>query len=71
VLQQTEKDVRTLAGVPDDYRVLFLPGGASLQFSMVPLNFLPRDGSADYIVSGALVAEGRQEAKKVGGVKIA
>jgi phosphoserine aminotransferase len=71
VLQQTEKDIRTLAGVPDDYRVLFLPGGASLQFSMVPLNFLPRDGSADYVVSGAWSQKAVKEAKKVGGVKIA
>jgi len=71
VLAQTEADIRKLAGVPDDYRVLFLPGGASLQFSMVPLNFLPRDGSADYIVSGAWSQKAVKEAKKVGGVKIA
>ena len=71
VLKQTEADIRTLAGVPDDYRILFLPGGASLQFSMVPLNFLPRDGSADYIVSGAWSEKAIKEAKKVGGMKIA
>lgn len=71
VLQQAEADIRTLAGVPDDYKVLFLPGGASLQFSMVPLNFLPRDGSADYIVTGAWSQKAVKEAKKVGGVKIA
>jgi phosphoserine aminotransferase len=71
VLQQAEKDIRTLAGVPDNYKMLFLPGGASLQFSMLPLNFLPRDGSADYIVSGAWSQKAVKEAKKVGGVKIA
>ena len=71
VLQQVDKDIRTLAGVPDDYKVLFLPGGASLQFSMLPLNFLPRDGSADYVVSGAWSQKAVKEAKKVGGVKIA
>lgn len=71
VLQQAEADIRTLAGVPDDYKVLFLPGGASLQFSMVPLNFLPRDGSADYVVTGAWSQKAVKEAKKVGGVKIA
>jgi phosphoserine aminotransferase len=71
VIQQAEKDIRTLAGVPDEYKVLFLPGGASLQFSMVPLNFLPRDGSADYTVSGAWSQKAVKEAKKVGGVKIA
>jgi phosphoserine aminotransferase len=71
VLQRAEADIRTLANVPDDYKVLFLAGGASLQFSMVPLNFLPRDGSADYIVSGAWSEKAVKEAKKVGGVKIA
>jgi phosphoserine aminotransferase len=71
VLQQTEADIRKLAGVPDDYKVLFLPGGASLQFSMVPLNFLPRDGSADYIVTGAWSQKAVKEAKKVAGVSIA
>jgi len=71
VLRQAEADIRSLAAVPDDYRVLFLPGGASLQFSMVPLNFLPRDASADYIVSGAWSQKAVKEAKKVGGVKIA
>jgi len=71
VLAQTEKDVRALAGVPDGYKVLFLHGGASLQFPMVPLNFLPRDASADYIVSGAWSQKAVKEAKKVGGVKIA
>jgi phosphoserine aminotransferase len=71
VLKQTEADIRTLAGVPDDYRILFLPGGASLQFSMLPLNFLPRDGSADYIVTGAWSEKAVKEAKKVGGVNIA
>jgi phosphoserine aminotransferase len=71
VLRQAEADIRTLAGVPDDYKVLFLPGGASLQFSMVPLNFLPRDGSADYIVTGAWSQKAVKEGKKVGGVKIA
>ena len=71
VLHQTEADIRKLAGIPDDYRVLFLPGGASLQFSMVALNFLPRDGSADYIVTGAWSEKAVKEAKKVGGVKLA
>jgi phosphoserine aminotransferase len=71
VLQQTEADIRTLAGITDAYKVLFLPAGASLQFSMVPLNFLPRDASADYIVTGAWSQKAVKEAKKVGGVKIA
>ncbi len=71
VIAQAEADIRTLAGIPANYHVLFLPGGASLQFSMVPLNFLPRDGSADYIVTGAWSQKAVKEAKKVGGVSIA
>lgn len=71
VIAQAEADIRTLAHIPANYHVLFLPGGASLQFSMVPLNFLPRDGSADYIVTGAWSQKAVKEAKKVGGVSIA
>jgi phosphoserine aminotransferase len=51
--------------------VLFLQGGASLQFSMVPMNLLPAGGSADYIVTGAWSQKAVKEAKRVGAVKIA
>jgi phosphoserine aminotransferase len=51
--------------------VLFLQGGASLQFSMVPMNLLPAGGSADYIVTGVWSQKAVKEAKRVGGVKIA
>src|SRR4051794_32653411 len=49
VLAGCEADLRKLAGIPDRYKVLFLQGGASLQFSMVPMNLLPAGGSADYV----------------------
>jgi phosphoserine aminotransferase len=71
VIQGCEADMRTLAKIPADYKVLFLQGGASLQFSMVPLNLLPPGGSADYIVTGAWSQKAVKEAKRVGGVKIA
>jgi phosphoserine aminotransferase len=71
IIQGCEADIRTLAGVPDNYRVLFLQGGASLQFSMVPMNLLPADGSADYIVTGVWSQKAVKEAKRVGAVKIA
>ena len=71
VIEGCEADLRTLAGVPKDYHVLFLQGGASLQFSMVPMNLLPADSSADYIVTGAWSQKAVKEAKRVGGVKIA
>ncbi|MBX7135236.1 MAG: 3-phosphoserine/phosphohydroxythreonine transaminase [Fimbriimonadaceae bacterium] len=52
IIQKAEADLRTIMGVPDGYKVLFLQGGATLQFSMIPISFLPKDGSADYIVTG-------------------
>src|SRR4051794_36075856 len=52
VIQGCEADMRTLANIPANYKILFLQGGASLQFSMVPMNLLPQGGSADYIVTG-------------------
>jgi phosphoserine aminotransferase len=64
-------DLRDVLGIPEGYQVLFLQGGASLQFSMVPMNLLPADGSADYIVTGAWSQAAVKEAKKVGGVNIA
>ena len=71
VIEGCEADLRTLAGIPSNYHVLFLQGGASLQFSMVPMNLLPAGGSADYIVTGSWSEKAVKEAKRVGGVKIA
>jgi phosphoserine aminotransferase len=71
IIQGCEADLRALAGIPSDYHVLFLQGGASLQFSMVPMNLLPPGGSADYIVTGVWSQKAVKEAKRVGTVKIA
>jgi phosphoserine aminotransferase len=71
IIAGCEADLRSLAGIPDGYHVLFLQGGASLQFSMVPMNLLPSGGSADYIVTGAWSEKAVKEAKRVGGVKVA
>jgi phosphoserine aminotransferase len=71
VIEGCEADLRTLAGIPNGYHVLFLQGGASLQFSMVPMNLLAVQASADYIVTGAWSQKAVKEAKRVGGVKIA
>jgi phosphoserine aminotransferase len=71
VLARAEADVRKLAGVPSNYRVLFLQGGASLQFSMVPMNMLPPEGTADYVVTGVWATKAADEARKVGKVHIA
>ena len=71
VIQGCEADMRTLAKIPSGYKILFLQGGASLQFSMVPMNLLPAGGSADYIVTGVWGQKAVKEAKKVGAVRIA
>jgi phosphoserine aminotransferase len=58
-------------GIPSNYHVLFLQGGASLQFSMIPMNFLPQDGSADYVITGSWGKKALKEAKKTGTVNVA
>jgi phosphoserine aminotransferase len=71
ILAGAEADVRAVAGVPSNYKVLFLQGGASLQFSMVPMNLLTRGATADYIDSGSWGDKAIKEAKKVGTVNVA
>ena len=66
-----ETDIRKLAGIPDNYHVLFLQGGASLQFSMVPMNLLPAGGKADYISTGSWSKKAVKEAQRIGQVNIA
>jgi phosphoserine aminotransferase len=71
VIAKAEADLRELAGIPANYKVLFLQGGASLQFSMVPLNLLTNGRTADYIITGTWTDKAAKEAKKVGNVNIA
>ena len=65
------EDIRVLADIPAHYKILMLQGGASLQFSMVPMNLLGAGGSADYIDTGSWSDKAIKEAKKVGTVNIA
>jgi phosphoserine aminotransferase len=71
VLAQTEADIRTLGNVPPNYRVLFLQGGASTQFSMVPMNLLGAGATADYIDAGSWGDKAVKEARKIGAVNVA
>ncbi len=71
IISAAEADLRKLLNLPDTYAVMFLQGGASLQFTMVPMNLLPKDGSADYLVSGHWSERAVKEAKKLGKVNIA
>jgi phosphoserine aminotransferase len=64
-------DIRALAGVPPNYKILMLQGGATLQFSMVPMNLLGVGATADYIDTGSWADKAIKEAKKVGTVNIA
>ena len=71
MMKETEADFRDLVGVPENYRVLFLQGGASLQFAQIPLNLM-RNGKAGYIVTGQWAKKAFAEAKKYGeAVKLA
>jgi len=71
IIGRAESGLRELLKVPDNYHILFLQGGASLQFSMIPMNFLPADGSADYVLTGSWGKKALKEAKKVGAVNVA
>jgi len=66
IIQDAEKDLRALMNIPDNYKVLFLQGGASTQFAAVPLNLIKRTGKADYAVSGQFSGKAYKEAQKMG-----
>lgn len=68
IIGKAEADIRKLANIPDEYRILFLQGGASLQFSMVPMNLLTEDGTADYLMTGSWADKAAKEARRVGTV---
>jgi len=69
--QEAKEGLKQLLDIPDDYAILFLQGGASLQFSMVPLNLMPPKNKADYILTGSWSKKAMKEAKRVGTVNIA
>ena len=69
IADEAEADLRELMGIPDNYKVLFIQGGATLQFSMIPMNLM-KNGVADYIVTGAWSKKAATEAKKFGKVNI-
>ncbi len=71
VLVQTEDLCRRLAGIPDNYRVLFVQGGASSQFFTIPMNFLKPGNTADYVVTGSWSQKAVTEARRYGDVHVA
>ncbi len=71
VAESAEADLRELLGIGNDYAVLFLQGGASLQFSAVPLNLMPEGGGADYVNTGQWSKKAIAEGARYGAVKVA
>lgn len=66
IIKQAEADLRTLLNIPDNYKVLFVQGGASTQFAAIPLNFTQEGDTVDYIVTGAWSKKAYEEAQKFG-----
>ena len=65
IIDEAEADLRELMGIPDNYKVLFIQGGATLQFAMIPMNLM-KNGVADYIVTGSWSQKAYKEAQKYG-----
>ena len=69
IIADAERLLRSVMGIPDNYKVLFLQGGASTQFAAVPLNLMNGSGKADYILSGQFSTKAYKEAQKYGDAK--
>ena len=70
IIKDAEENLRKLLQIPENYKVLFLQGGATLQFSMVPVNLLTNSKKADYVVTGAWAEKAAKEGEKFGDIKI-
>lgn len=70
ILQQAEQDLRDLMHIPDNYKILFLQGGGSTQFAMVPLNLMNKNKKANYIKTGQWAKKAYEEARRYGDVRV-
>lgn len=70
IIKEAEQNLRDLMNIPDNYKVLFLQGGGTLQFSMVPLNLLRNSGKADYAITGTWAKKAYKEACRFGDIKV-
>ena len=70
IFDETEANLREIMNIPDDYAVLFLQGGASTQFAMLPLNLMNKNKKADFIVTGQWANKAYQEAARYGEARI-
>ena len=71
VFEETKDTLRRLMKVPENFEILFLQGGATMQFAMAPMNFIGRTGKADYAITGSFASKAADEAKKYGDIAIA
>ena len=70
ILDGASRGIRELLNIPENYKILFLQGGATLQFSMIPMNFLGANETADYIITGAWGKKALKEAKRCGNANV-
>ena len=70
IIDEAEADLRDLMNIPDNYKVLFLQGGVSSQFAMLPLNLLNKSGKADFVVTGQWAKKAYKEAARYGEAKV-
>ncbi len=71
IIKDAEAKMRSVMNIPDNYKVLFLQGGASLQFAMIPMNLMTKNHKADYILTGNFSTKAYQEATKYGAARVA
>ena len=70
ILEKAKADLKELMHIPDNYKILFLQGGGSTQFSMIPLNLMGKSNTADYVITGQWAKKAAEEAKRYGKVNI-
>lgn len=70
IIADAQSLIRSVMNIPDNYKVLFLQGGATTQFSAVPLNLMTKSGKADYVLSGMFSTKAYEEAKRFGDIKV-
>ena len=70
IIKETEANLREIMNIPENYEVLFLQGGASSQFAMVPLNLMNKSGKADFVVTGQWANKAYKEAARYGEAKV-
>ena len=70
IIQKAQRLMREVMGIPDNYKVLFLQGGASSQFAAVPMNLMTKSGKADYVLSGQFSTKAYKEAARYGDCKV-